>query len=164
MVSVCAGLVTVDGNSGIIRLVHYTTQEYFERTRGRWLPDAESYITKVCVTYLSFMSFRQIRLGCLTAEDFLFRREALGGNWNTLDVYVTLNWGHHAREISTICDEVMQFLRDKSAVRAASDLMAFTLWETVVRRWVTGDLPPNKGVFDDAARLFLDLTPLSLNC
>jgi hypothetical protein len=30
MVSVCAGLVTVDEESSIIRLVHYTTQEYFD--------------------------------------------------------------------------------------------------------------------------------------
>jgi hypothetical protein len=29
MVSMCAGLVTVDEESKIIRLVHYTTQEYF---------------------------------------------------------------------------------------------------------------------------------------
>jgi hypothetical protein len=33
MVSVCAGLVTVDEDSNIIRLVHYTTQEYFEPRR-----------------------------------------------------------------------------------------------------------------------------------
>jgi hypothetical protein len=32
MISVCADLVTVDGESNIIRLVHYTTQEFFERT------------------------------------------------------------------------------------------------------------------------------------
>ena len=32
IVSVCAGLVTVDQESDIIRFVHYTTQEYFERT------------------------------------------------------------------------------------------------------------------------------------
>ena len=37
MVSVCAGLVTVDEKSDIIRLVHYTTQEYFERTWTSWL-------------------------------------------------------------------------------------------------------------------------------
>jgi len=35
MVSVCAGLVTVDEESDIMRLVHYTTQEYFERTQTR---------------------------------------------------------------------------------------------------------------------------------
>ena len=34
MVSVCAGLVTIDKDSNIVRLVHYTTQEYFERTKS----------------------------------------------------------------------------------------------------------------------------------
>lgn len=32
MISVCAGLVTIDKESSTVRLVHYTTQEYFERT------------------------------------------------------------------------------------------------------------------------------------
>ncbi|KIM95293.1 hypothetical protein OIDMADRAFT_34064 [Oidiodendron maius Zn] len=41
MVSVCAGLVTIDEKSGIVRLVHYTTQEYFERTQRRWFSKAE---------------------------------------------------------------------------------------------------------------------------
>ena len=39
MVSVCAGLVTVDEESDIIRLVHYTTQEFFERTQNIWFPN-----------------------------------------------------------------------------------------------------------------------------
>ncbi|EON63613.1 hypothetical protein W97_02841 [Coniosporium apollinis CBS 100218] len=33
IISVCASLITVDKESNIIRLVHYTTQEYFERIR-----------------------------------------------------------------------------------------------------------------------------------
>jgi hypothetical protein len=33
IVSVCAGLVTVDEESCIIRLVHYTAQEYFKQTQ-----------------------------------------------------------------------------------------------------------------------------------
>ena len=57
MVSVCAGLVTIDEESKTIRLVHYTTQEYFERTQSRWFPKAESEITATCVTYLSFSEF-----------------------------------------------------------------------------------------------------------
>lgn len=32
MVSVCAGLVTINEESSIIRLFHYKTQEYFEQT------------------------------------------------------------------------------------------------------------------------------------
>ncbi|OCK74144.1 hypothetical protein K432DRAFT_430203, partial [Lepidopterella palustris CBS 459.81] len=58
MVSICAGLVTVDEESRIIRLVHYTTQEYFERTQERWFSSAEADITTICVTYLSFTVFR----------------------------------------------------------------------------------------------------------
>src|SRR6266496_578682 len=41
IVSVCAGLVTVDNESNIIRLVHYTAQEYFERIRGKWNSSAQ---------------------------------------------------------------------------------------------------------------------------
>ena len=42
MVSACAGLVTVDEKPNIIRLVHYITQEYFERMQALWFPNAES--------------------------------------------------------------------------------------------------------------------------
>lgn len=57
MVSVCAGLVTIDQKSKVIRLVHYTTQEYFRRTQGRWFPKSETMVAKICITYLSFTSF-----------------------------------------------------------------------------------------------------------
>jgi ankyrin repeat protein len=40
IVSVCAGLVTVDEESGIIRLVHYTTHQYLERSWDSWFPHA----------------------------------------------------------------------------------------------------------------------------
>jgi hypothetical protein len=38
MVSVYTGLVTVDEQSNIIRLVYYTIQDYFERTQHDWFP------------------------------------------------------------------------------------------------------------------------------
>ncbi|KAI5859461.1 hypothetical protein GGS23DRAFT_318648 [Durotheca rogersii] len=56
-VSVCAGLVTIDGESGIIRLAHYTTQTYLEHTRDRWFPESLFKITKVCISLLSFRCF-----------------------------------------------------------------------------------------------------------
>ena len=57
LVSVCAGLVAVDEESHIIRLVHYTTQEFFERTSETWFPKSESEIAGVCIKYLSFDTF-----------------------------------------------------------------------------------------------------------
>jgi hypothetical protein len=42
LTSVCAGLVTVDEQSDIIRWIHYTTRECFERTWTIWLPQAQA--------------------------------------------------------------------------------------------------------------------------
>jgi hypothetical protein len=57
LVSVCAGLVTVDQESAVIRLVHYTTQEYFERTGDAWNPGGRLHVATTCLTYLSFSTF-----------------------------------------------------------------------------------------------------------
>src|SRR5271154_1396769 len=57
LVSACAGLVTVDEESNIIRLVHYTTQEYFERTRSTLFPNAQKDIGRRCLTYLTYDVF-----------------------------------------------------------------------------------------------------------
>ncbi|KAF4334671.1 purine and uridine phosphorylase [Fusarium beomiforme] len=55
MVSVCAGLVTIDRESHIVRLAHYTTQQYFNDRSHNLFPNIDSEIAEVCVTYLSFM-------------------------------------------------------------------------------------------------------------
>ncbi|KAK5996456.1 Serine/threonine-protein phosphatase 6 regulatory ankyrin repeat subunit B-like protein [Cladobotryum mycophilum] len=47
MISACAGLVIIDDQSDIIRLVHFTTQEYFEQTSKRWFPTAQTDLTKI---------------------------------------------------------------------------------------------------------------------
>ena len=95
MVSVCAGLVTVDEESNIIRLVHYTTQEYFERTQSHWFPDVETNITMTCITYLSFDIFE--RGFCQTDDEF---KDLLQSN--PFFEYAARNWGHHARKCSTL--------------------------------------------------------------
>ena len=59
LVSICAGLVTIDQANNIICLVHYTTQEYFERIRITRFPDAETIIAITCLTYLSFPIFSE---------------------------------------------------------------------------------------------------------
>src|SRR3984885_15109292 len=99
MVSVCAGLVTVDEESDIIRLVHYTTQEYFERTQKDWFPNAEKDIAMICVTYLLYDAFETGF--CLTDEEFETRLQL-----NPLYDYAARNWGRHARAASTVTEEL----------------------------------------------------------
>jgi hypothetical protein len=57
MISVCAGIVTVDQESNIIRLVHYTTEEYFERKRLDNFLEVR-WIAMTCLTYLLFDAFQ----------------------------------------------------------------------------------------------------------
>jgi ankyrin repeat protein len=116
VVSVCAGLVTVDEKSRIIRLVHYTTQEYFKRTRERWFPNAETDITKVCLTYLSFHAFESGF--CQTDAEFEERLRV-----NQLYDYVAHNWGNHAREALTLCQQVVGFLESELKTEAASQAL-----------------------------------------
>lgn len=116
MVSVCAGLVTVDEKSDVIRLVHYTLQEYFEKTQKCWFPDAEFDITRTCLTYLSFKAFETG--SCQTDEEFEKRLRL-----NPLYNYATHNWGHHAQGAPTLSEEVVEFLRHESQVGASSEVL-----------------------------------------
>ena len=90
LVSVCAGLVVIDHKSGVIRLMHYTTQEYFERTGDAWNPGGQLYITIACLTYLSFTTFQSG--SCSTDKEFEERLQ----QYPFLD-YAAKHWGHHAR-------------------------------------------------------------------
>ena len=54
LVGVCAGIVAIDGRSGIIRLVHHTAQEYLLHIRNGRFPTAHIEISRTCLTYLSF--------------------------------------------------------------------------------------------------------------
>jgi ankyrin repeat protein len=118
LVSDCAGLVTVDEESNIIRLVHYTTQEYFERTWISWFPNAQRDIAMTCVLYLSFDTFQTGF--CPTDEDFEARLQS-----NPLYDYAAQNWGHHARAASEE-QLILSFLESEAKVSASSQaMMAF---------------------------------------
>lgn len=115
MVSVCAGLVTVDEESGgIIRLVHYTTQEYFERMQNVWFPEAQFDITAACTAYLSFKTFES---GFAQSDEALTARLLS----NPLYDYAAQNWGRHAYASS--CRDTISFLKRQAAVEASSQVL-----------------------------------------
>ena len=118
IVSDCAGLVVVDEESGVkvIRLVHYTAAEYFKRTQQYWFPNAETDITAICVTYLSFSIFKGGP--CQTDEEFEERLRS-----NGLFDYAACNWGYHAGCASTLPQGVMEFLDQKAQVEAPSQAL-----------------------------------------
>ncbi|KAF2994283.1 hypothetical protein E8E13_003305 [Curvularia kusanoi] len=116
IVSVCAGLVIVDHDSAFIRLVHYTTQEYFERHGDTWMPDGRVYVARTCLTYLRFDAFESGR--CTTWQEYVKRLQ----EHQFLD-YAAKHWGDHSREVETeVADQASLFLHSGARLCATQIL------------------------------------------
>ena len=88
LVSVCTGIITVQKESGVIGLVHYTAQQYFERTAERYFPEARHEIVRTCLDYLSLDEFDK---GPCRAKKEL---DARLDSWPLLR-YVAQYWAEH---------------------------------------------------------------------
>ncbi|KAG8762320.1 hypothetical protein FRC15_008573, partial [Serendipita sp. 397] len=54
IMTVCAGLITLDRTTDLVRLVHYTTQQYLERLKASRFTNMQMEIARTCLLYLSF--------------------------------------------------------------------------------------------------------------
>lgn len=57
ILSVCAGLVIVDEAMSVVRLIHYTAQNYFDGLQTTQFLEAHTQIASSCLQYLSFSEF-----------------------------------------------------------------------------------------------------------
>ncbi|EAW16815.1 ankyrin repeat domain-containing protein [Aspergillus fischeri NRRL 181] len=116
--SVCAGLVVLDQNTGLIRLVHYTTKEYLLGHPA--LCNSEADIAQTSITYLSFASFSS---GCSTSRIDYKRRQQL----YPLHHYCAKYWAVHASAALGTSKELMThivtFLEKGSNLHAAGQVM-----------------------------------------
>ncbi|OBT49911.1 hypothetical protein VE04_09679, partial [Pseudogymnoascus sp. 24MN13] len=109
IVSFCAGLVTVDDNSNIIRLIHYTTQEYFLRIRQDWNPTAQQDITTTCLTYVSFEPFKTGASGVVDIKPF----EDMLKTYIFFE-YASQHWPQHAMSVQEqVLDLALIVLKDR---------------------------------------------------
>ncbi|KAK5056146.1 hypothetical protein LTR84_012699 [Exophiala bonariae] len=121
--SASAGLVTIDDESSIIRLVHYTTQQYLEQTQDTWFPDAHNDISNTLLTYLTFDIFKTGT--CSNQKAYASRLKT-----NPLYEYAAKNWGHHVCvSLNETMQSVLSFFRNESALSASCQvLMSDSYW------------------------------------
>ncbi|KAI2709040.1 hypothetical protein CBS147332_6099 [Penicillium roqueforti] len=105
--SYCCGLVIVDKQTDNVRLVHYTTQKYFENMWETWFPQIHEVITDSCLTYLSYDIFEENRLqpklefpGIQSEYPFF--------------AYSAQNWGNHFREHPGNHSLALQYLQNEA--------------------------------------------------
>ncbi|KAI9766660.1 MAG: hypothetical protein M1839_004783 [Geoglossum umbratile] len=130
MLSVCRGIATIQKESQIISLVHYTTQSYFEKKGAEFFTYGHPEISHVCLRYLLFDVFKK---GPCTKDC-----EVEGRLENyCLFLYASQNWGNHARAASAedeILNELaMELLEDGENI--GSFIQAMHLSQTRFKGW-----------------------------
>jgi ankyrin repeat protein len=96
---VCAGLIIIDRESNIVRLVHKSAQEYFERNQAQLFPRASETMARLCLKYHALAT---------STAGFDKNIEA---SWPPFWRYAYINWGYHSR-----CAE-----KDKEVVKERDD-------------------------------------------
>ena len=103
----CAGLITLDQKTNVIRIVHYSAQEYFSANRHTHFPRGHEDIATVCLKYLSSDLFSNGRLK--DKSEVKIQCE----NHPFLD-YAGRSWGYHTRMCGTNAEltaKVLAFMK-----------------------------------------------------
>jgi ankyrin repeat protein len=125
VISVCAGLVTIDQETNTIRLVHYTTQEYLQRRRDEYFPTAQKDISRTCLTYLSLNVFFSDDYPDDDEQDLFLRETVFLG-------YASRNWSIHAagepEKDPNIQQLALKFLEHPSVALGIVQNQAISRW------------------------------------
>jgi ankyrin repeat protein len=105
----CCGLVTLDEQTTQVKLVHYTTQKYFEKSWKKWFPDIHRAIADSCLTYVAYDLFEDERF---SAPDEVNRIELEYPFYS----YAASYWGRHFREFPGDDMLALKFLQNKAKV------------------------------------------------
>ena len=123
LTSFCAGLVIINEQSGLVSLVHPTTQEFFNEKKADFFPDAQEEMACVCVTYLRMKPFSE--------EGPSHTSHAFHQRWvsNPFLGYAAVNWGLHVGKADTnLClESSLSLLNDEKVRLAASQALVLNL-------------------------------------
>lgn len=137
---VCAGLMIVDKVNNIIRLIHYTLQEYFEVNREIWLASAQHLMFETCTAFLRNYhkppnNIREAsELAYESKVDYPWRlpptmpknkiavvTSSLRGHLHFIFLnYATRFWRHHARFGQVRGGKIMAFVEYTGATRVSA--------------------------------------------
>jgi ankyrin repeat protein len=125
IVESCSGLLTVEDDQSTIRLCHFSLQEYLESKRESLFSHAQTTITKICLTYLSY----QLPEAVLDSLGTQVGDAAMEGVLKHLPFlrYVSEHWGYHAKmtPYDAVKDLALAFTKDPSKTTLAANISAY---------------------------------------
>jgi len=112
----CFGLAVVDKETSIVRLIHYTLQEYLSRPGV--LPDTHGTLGQTCLIYLNYDQVRRLPVGNVSNL----------GNMPFLE-YSSLHWGRHAKmELSDYAKSLALDLLSRYENHISATLLFDGIW------------------------------------
>lgn len=142
LISRCYGLVVLDKESGVVRLVHYTTQDYLIEHKSAWAPTAHRDIALDCITHLMYdtpeldektiwrdakrnmENARARREGCVDLASYDLN-DLRNDFMRRLHLYSAKHWGHHFALSEDDVDGLREFLHTNNAVNLAGTRLAY---------------------------------------
>lgn len=118
IVESCLGLVTIDEETSIVRLVHYAIQEYFREHQKELFASGEDEMAERCLTYLFFDSFES---GCCRYDDDIWLRLAS----HPFLAYAARHWGYHTQRSRGSNSETLALKLLYSKPRRAATVQIF---------------------------------------
>ena len=119
LVDVCAGLVIIDSTSQIIRLVHHTTQEYFDKARLYLFGNAEIDLSRACLTYLSYKTSTESMTIPLAFDE--------APKWHPFFDYAARHWFSHVRSGLLLQDPAPVFLDAVARLKSSDSVLSLTV-------------------------------------
>ncbi|KAK5056122.1 hypothetical protein LTR84_012675 [Exophiala bonariae] len=131
----CCGLVEVDRESNIIRLVHHSLEEYLRDQKHGFFKDTNIVISNACLRYLSFSSVKTLPRQNRT--DFLASMIDLA-----FLEYAANEWGYHAYDVTAAAIEdfaipALTSIQTLFTIARARDVrnLDFRKWMTKALAW-----------------------------
>lgn len=114
----CAGMISIDAEGNNVRLVHYTAQEYLERTWQSQHPTSRAEVASKCLSYLSLDHF--ISGPCIASTELQSRLQQF-----CLLEYAAKYWGFHAQydHLGELADLIEEFLGSEKLLHSAYQIM-----------------------------------------
>jgi hypothetical protein len=125
--SACAGIVIVDEGTNIVRLAHFTAEEYLRENQSTIFKDVQSNMAETCLAYLSLEEFSKVPISKDEVTDRRKRYPFLS--------YAANHWGDHVsfRVRGRVHRLAWEFLSDPPKV-----MNAFQVMDNVRFRYETG--------------------------
>lgn len=120
MISLCAGAVTIDQESNIIRFVHYTAKRHFENQ----FTGNNDLVAKTCITYLTLKPSGEQFIKVVTPGLVYLQEKKY-----PLENYALMYWGEHAQKCQqTIQKRILEFLECEKITEVINARSALSHW------------------------------------